>query len=134
MEILISRYRNVSILAAVLFVQDLGLAVKDKRSTDKQSTRLIRVWTVGAIAPLEKGLTWFQGGIGDVCRSYVYLRGVRQENRDLKYEIERLRLQQQAMNQGADGMIHDPRDVEIFDQRGCSGCAGDIPDQFVSDR
>ncbi|PYV98814.1 MAG: rod shape-determining protein MreC, partial [Acidobacteria bacterium] len=94
MENLISRYRNVSILAAVLFVQVFGLAVQVKRSTEQQSTRLIRVWTVGAVAPLEKGLTWFQGGVGDVWRSYIYLRGVRQENRDLKYEIERLRLEQ----------------------------------------
>src|SRR5947199_3811623 len=94
MENLISRYRNVSILAAVLFVQVFGLAVQVKRSTEQQSTRLIRVWTVGAVAPLEKGLTWFQGGVGDVWRSYIYLRGVRQENRDLKFEIERLRLEQ----------------------------------------
>ena len=102
MENLISRYRNVSILAAVLFVQVFGLAVQVKRSTEQQSTRLIRVWTVGAIAPLEKGLTWFQGGIGDVWRSYIYLRGVRQENRDLKYEIERLRLEQVRLSDDAD--------------------------------
>src|ERR1051325_6137647 len=34
-------------------------------------------------------------------RSYVYLRGVRQENRDLKYEIERLRLEQVRLEQDA---------------------------------
>jgi rod shape-determining protein MreC len=102
MENLISRYRNVSILAAVLFVQVFGLAVQVKRSTEQQSTRLIRVWTVGAVAPLEKGLTWLQSGIGDIWRSYVYLRGVRQENRDLKYEIERLRLERVRLNDDAE--------------------------------
>jgi rod shape-determining protein MreC len=102
MENLITRYRNVSILAAVLFVQVFGLAVQVKRSTEQQSTRLIRVWTVGAVAPLEKGLTWFQGGVGDVWRSYIYLRGVRQENRDLKYEIERLHLEQVRLSDDAE--------------------------------
>jgi rod shape-determining protein MreC len=101
MENLISRYRNVSILAAILFVQVLGLAVQVKRTTDDESTRLIRVWTVGAIAPLEKAIVWCQSGLGNLWRSYVYLRGVRQENRDLKFEIERLRLEQVRLTEDA---------------------------------
>ena len=32
--------------------------------------------------------------LGGIWRNYLYLRGVRQENRDLKQEIERLRLEQ----------------------------------------
>jgi rod shape-determining protein MreC len=101
MENLISRYRNVTILAVILFVQVLGLAVQVKRTTDDESTRLIRVWTVGAIAPLEKAIVWCQGGLGNLWRSYVYLRGVRQENRELKFEIERLRLEQVRMTEDA---------------------------------
>jgi rod shape-determining protein MreC len=101
METLISRYRNVTLLVALVFAQLLGLAVQVKRSNENQSTRLIRLWTVSAVTPLEKGLAWFQGGTGNLWRSYVYLRGVRQENRDLKYEIERLRLEQVRLQEDA---------------------------------
>ena len=93
MENLMSRYRNVTILVAILFVQVLGLAVQVKRrSSADESTRVIRLWTVSAVTPLEKALVWCQSGLGGIWSNYVYLRGVRQENRELKFEIERLRL------------------------------------------
>lgn len=101
METLISRYRNVTILAVMLFLQVLGLAVQVKRGGGGESTRLIRSWTVGAIAPLEKAIIWAQGGSGNLWNNYVYLRGVRQENRDLKFEIERLRLEQVRLSDDA---------------------------------
>jgi rod shape-determining protein MreC len=94
MENLITRYRNVTILAVILFLQVLGLAVQVKRSSADESTRLIRLWTIGTVTPLEKAIVWCQHGLGDLWNSYIYLRGVRQENRDLKFEIERLRLEQ----------------------------------------
>lgn len=102
MENLISRYRNVTILVAVLFVQVLGLAVQVKRATQDESTRLIRVWAVDAVTPLEKGIVWFQSGISNLWHSYFYLRGVRQENRELKQQIERLRIEQVRLNQDAE--------------------------------
>jgi rod shape-determining protein MreC len=101
MENLISRYRNVTILAVMLFLQVLGLAVQVKRGGGGESTRLIRSWSVGAITPLEKILVWGQGGLGNLWNSYVYLRGVRQENRDLKFEIEQLRLEQVRLTDDA---------------------------------
>jgi rod shape-determining protein MreC len=101
MESLITRYRNVSILVAILFAQVLGLAVQVRRSSDNESSRLIRVWMVSAITPIEKGIVWMQSGVGNTWRNYVYLRGVRQENRDLKYELENLRLQQVRLTEDA---------------------------------
>ncbi|HYK51639.1 MAG TPA: rod shape-determining protein MreC, partial [Terriglobales bacterium] len=101
MEHLISRYRIVTILAVILFAQVLGLAVQVKRSGGEESTRLIRLWTVSTIAPLEKVIIWCQSGLGNLWQSYVYLRGVRQENRDLKFEIERLRLEQVRLSDDA---------------------------------
>jgi rod shape-determining protein MreC len=94
MENLMSRYRNVTILVAILFVQVLGLAVQVKRAGSDEPTRLIRLWTVSAVSPLEKVIVWCEGGFGNLWNNYIYLRGVRQENRDLKFEIEQLRLQQ----------------------------------------
>ncbi len=102
MENLISRYRNVTILVVLLFAQVLGLAVQVRRSTQDESTRLIRVWAVAAVTPLEKGIVWFQSSVSGVWHNYFYLRGVRQENRELKQEIERLRIEQVRLNQDAE--------------------------------
>jgi len=101
MENLLHRYRNVSILVAVLFAQVLGLAIQVRRTNGEESSRLIRVWAVGIITPLEKTIVWMQHGTGNIWREYVYLRGVRQENRDLKMEIERLRLEQVRLSEDA---------------------------------
>ena len=61
-----SRYRNVTILVAILFVQVLGLAVQVKRrSGADESTRIIRLWTVSAVTPLEKAIVWCQNGLGN---------------------------------------------------------------------
>jgi len=95
MENLITRYGAVSVLAGVLFVQVVALAVQVKRTDSKQeSTRLLRVWAVSTITPLEKALVWAQSSANDIFRNYFYLRGVRAENRELKQEIQRLRLEQ----------------------------------------
>lgn len=102
MESVFGRYRNLIVLVGVLFAQVLGLAVQVKRTNDSESTRLIRVWVVGAVTPLEKMLVWVQTATGDVWHSYFYLRGVRAENRALKQEIERMRLEQVRMTQDAD--------------------------------
>jgi rod shape-determining protein MreC len=102
MENLIGRYRNVTILVAVLFAQVLGLAVQVRRSSQDESTRLIRVWAVDAVTPLEKGIVWLQSGVSNLWHSYFYLRGVRQENRELKLEIESLRIEQVRLNQDAE--------------------------------
>src|SRR5438067_6501232 len=102
METLISRYRNVTILVAILFVQVLGLAVQVKRNTENEPTRLIRIWAVNSVTPFEKAIVWTQTGTHNLWRSYLYLRGVRQENRDLKAEIERLRLEQVRLREDAE--------------------------------
>ena len=102
METLITRYRNVTILAAVLFAQVLGLAVQVKRSSENESSRLIRIWAISVVTPLEKAIVGMQHGVGNLWHGYVYLRGVRQENRDLKAEIEKLRLEEVRLNQDAE--------------------------------
>src|SRR3954471_8298675 len=102
MESVIGRYRNLIILVGVLFLQVLGLAMQVKRSsTETQDTRLIRIWAVGALAPFERGLVWIQNGTGSIWHNYFYLRGVRAENRQLKEQIEQMRLQQVRLNEDA---------------------------------
>lgn len=96
------RYRNVTILAAAIFLQILGLAIQIKRSTENESSRLIRLWAVSIVAPLEKGIVRVQGGATGVWHNYFYLRGVRQENRELRDQIEQLRMEQVRLKQDAD--------------------------------
>ena len=98
----LGRYRNLIVLVGVLFAQVLGLAVQVRRTTDSEPTRLIRIWAVGAVTPLEKVLVWVQTSTGGVWHNYFYLRGVRAENRNLKQQIERMSLEQVRMSQDAD--------------------------------
>jgi rod shape-determining protein MreC len=102
MENLMGRYRNVSILAAAIFLQIVGLAVQVKRQTENQSSRLIRVWAVTAVTPVEKGIVRLQTGATSIWRNYLYLRGVRQKNRDLQQQIQRLQLEQVRLKQDAE--------------------------------
>src|SRR5215813_2329592 len=107
MDTFMGRYRNVTILAAAIFLQILGLAVQIRRPESGEenpsaSSRLIRLWAVSVIAPLEKGIVRVQTSASGVWHNYFYLRGVRQENRDLKDQIEQLRLEQVRLKQDAD--------------------------------
>jgi rod shape-determining protein MreC len=102
METVLGRYKNLIVLVGVLFVQVLGLAVQVKRTTDTDSSRLIRIWAVGAVSPLEKALVWTQTSTGNLWHNYLYLRGVRAENRDLKLQIEQMRIEQVRISQDAD--------------------------------
>jgi rod shape-determining protein MreC len=101
MESVLGRYRNLIILFCVLSVQAVGLAVQVKRVQNDQSTRLIRIWAVGAVTPFEKAIVWAQTGVHTLWHDYFFLRGVRQENRDLKAQLEQLRLQQVRLNEDA---------------------------------
>jgi rod shape-determining protein MreC len=101
MESVLGRYRNLVILVGVLFLQVLGLAVQVKRSNDTENTRLIRVWAVDLVTPFERVLIWAQNSTGGLWHNYVYLRGVRAENRQLKDQIEHLRLEQVRLNEDA---------------------------------
>ena len=96
------RYRNVTILVAVIFLQVVGLAVQVKRATENESTRLIRVWAVGIVTPLERGVVRLETSASNVWHNYFYLRGVRQQNRELQHELEQLQLEQVRLRQDAE--------------------------------
>lgn len=99
MESFFVRYKNPLILMAVLFVQIIALATQVKRTESpvqqgSGGTRLIRVWTMSAITPVEKILTgtgrFFRGAWGN----YIDLHGARRENRELKEQLDRMKLDQ----------------------------------------
>src|SRR5579863_4232319 len=102
MESVLSRHRNLIILLGVLFLQVLGLAMQVKRGANEaQDTRLIRVWAVGVLSPFERGLVWIENSTGNIWHNYFYLRGVRAENRQLKQQIEQMRLEQVRLSEDA---------------------------------
>jgi rod shape-determining protein MreC len=102
METILSRYRNVSILFVVLFAQVLGLAVQVRRPTESGSARLIRVWAVVMITPLEKALVGSGSFLSGFWHNYVWLRGVRNENAELRGELEKMRLEGIRLTQDAE--------------------------------
>lgn len=102
MESVLGRYRNLIILVGVLFLQVLGLAVQVKRgNNDVEGTRLIRLWAVSAVTPFERVLVWAQNSTSNLWHDYFYLRGVRTENRQLKEQIEQMRLEQVRLSEDA---------------------------------
>jgi rod shape-determining protein MreC len=101
MESVLGRYRNLTILIGILFLQVLGLAVQVKRSSENESSRLIRIWAVNAVTPFEKGIVWVQHGGSNLWHSYFYLRGVRQENRDLKQQIQQMEIERVRLSEDA---------------------------------
>jgi rod shape-determining protein MreC len=101
MESVLGRYRNLTILVGILFLQVLGLAIQVKRSSENESSRLIRVWAVNAVTPFEKGIVWVQHSSGNLWHNYFYLRGVRQENRDLRQQIQQMEIERVRLSEDA---------------------------------
>ena len=101
MESVLGRYRNLTILVGVLFLQVLGLAIQVKRTSENESSRLIRVWAVQAVTPFEKSIVWVQHGSSNLWHNYFYLRGVRQENRDLRQEIQQMEIERVRLSEDA---------------------------------
>lgn len=104
MESMFARHRNVILLVAMLFAQIFGLAFQVKRADPSEpgkQTPLLRIWVMGAITPIEKLVVASGQGIRNTWNNYVYLRGVRRENRELKAELERRKLEQARLEEQA---------------------------------
>jgi rod shape-determining protein MreC len=101
METLLGRYKNLIVLAVILFAQIIALALQVRRPTQEGEIRLIRVWAIGAVTPFEKAVVHTQQWFRDKWAGYVYLRGVRSENDQLKSEIERMKLEQARLSEDA---------------------------------
>jgi rod shape-determining protein MreC len=105
MESFFSRYRNALVLITVLVAQVIGLAVQvrrpDPEAPDKGGVRLIRSWVVGLVSPPEMLLHAVGKGIRGVWSSYVDLIHVRKEDKDLKSQLDRLRLEEDSLAEDA---------------------------------
>jgi rod shape-determining protein MreC len=96
MENVLKRHVNLVALVVVLLAQVIGLAyqIKVRHGNSDDSVRLIRVWTVGVIAPMEKAVVHTADFFSDIWHNYFYLRSVRLENERLTDENTHLRLEE----------------------------------------
>jgi rod shape-determining protein MreC len=97
MENFFTRYKNPLVLMVVLVIQVIGLATQIKRPDASKAAggpRLIRVWTVTAITPLERILVATGHFFRNAWHGYVDLHNVRKQNRELQEELARMRLEQ----------------------------------------
>jgi rod shape-determining protein MreC len=85
-----SRHRSLYLLIGVVVLQVLLLAVQIKR--DSQG-RLIRVWTVSAVSPVERSGAWGIGKVRDAWRHYFALSDAARENEELRRENGQLKLE-----------------------------------------
>jgi len=101
MDSIIGRYRNLTILIVVLFAQVLGLAVQIKRPSETGPERLIRIWTVSLITPVERAFVSARDGMVNAWLNYVDLRGVRSENRELREQLDRMQMERAQLEHEA---------------------------------
>lgn len=113
MDSLLARYRNILVLIAVLLGQLLLLGYQIRTQRD---VPLIRVWAVTAVTPfamaLEAGRAFFQRTIGD----YFHSRDLAGENRRLREEVGRLKLENQYLRNELTTADR-ARALHIFQQR-----------------
>ena len=108
MENFFSRYKNPLALMAILFIQIVALATQVKRpesstgSAASGGTRLIRVWTVTAISPLERALVSTGSFVRRNFHNYIDLHNVRKQNEELQDQIAQLKLEQVRLQTDAD--------------------------------
>jgi rod shape-determining protein MreC len=94
MDSLLNRYRNVTVLLLVIFAQLILLAYQVKSNQD---VRLIRVWAVSAVTPLARLIESLRSGTVRLAENYVFLHNLRQENREIRKEVGRLKIENQYL-------------------------------------
>jgi rod shape-determining protein MreC len=94
MESLLYRYRNITVLLAVLFAQLVLLAWQVKSDKD---VPLVRVWAMTAITPVAGAIEGARNGTTGFFSNYFELRNAREQSRKLQSEVNRLRLENQFL-------------------------------------
>jgi len=84
-----SRHKSLTLLAAVIVAQVLLLAVQIKR---ERQVRLIRVWAVETISPLQRIASWAIYGVENGWGGYIGLRRAQKDNESLHAEMDRLKV------------------------------------------
>src|SRR3954449_10188644 len=94
MDSLLNRYRNVTVLVLTIMAQLVLLAYQVKSGND---VRLIRVWAVTAVTPLARMLEGVRSGVTGFVGNYLTLRDTTAQNRDMRQELGRLKMENQFL-------------------------------------
>ena len=102
----LTQYKNALFLIAVLLAQAIALAVQvrsplDPSQPDGPSVRLIRLWTMAAVTPLERVTRAIGYGAGHGWSDYIDLRHVRRQSNDLQQQVMRMRIEEAAIAEDA---------------------------------
>ena len=90
-------------LLFLLMAQVILLATQVRRpdTATGESMSLVRAWVVQIFVPGEKAITSVGSGIENLWKNYIDLRGVREQNEELKAQLDRLRLEQVSLAEDA---------------------------------
>jgi rod shape-determining protein MreC len=116
MEFLLNRFRNLAVLLAVLVAQLVLLAYQVKSNNE---VRLIRVWAVTAVTPLARGIEACRSGASRFFGDYFVLLDVREENKRLKRDLDRVSMDNQYLRTELDTADR-ARSLAIFQQHSLS--------------
>jgi rod shape-determining protein MreC len=94
MDLILNRYRNLTALVAAILVQLVLLAYQVKSNTE---VRLIRVWAVTAVTPLARLLEGGRSGSVNFFKDYFVLLDVREQNKRLQSDLNRVQLENQVL-------------------------------------
>ncbi|HVG26721.1 MAG TPA: rod shape-determining protein MreC [Acidobacteriaceae bacterium] len=108
------RFKNALVLIAIVLVQVLALAVQVQRpvegdlpgappgaAPDGQKITLLRRWSVALVTPVERVVHGASLHTRNLWSNYLYLRGAREQNQELRAEVARLREEQAAFAEDA---------------------------------
>jgi rod shape-determining protein MreC len=90
MDTFINRYRNISVLMAVIFSQLILLAWQVRTRQDTQGAR---VWAVTAVTPLARVVEEMRSGTVNFFKNYTMLSDAQRQNVQFKKELDALKLE-----------------------------------------
>lgn len=94
MESLVSRYRNIVVLLVVICAQIVLLAWQVRNDAD---VPMVRLWAVSAVAPVASTIESVRNGATGIFSNYFDLKNAREQSRQLRTEVDRLRLENQFL-------------------------------------
>jgi rod shape-determining protein MreC len=94
MESIFYRYRNIIVLLLVIFAQVILLAWQVKSESD---VPVVRVWAVTAVTPVASAVETLRNGTTGFFTNYFELRNAREQSRQLRTEVDRLKLENQFL-------------------------------------
>ncbi len=112
MDEFFGRYRNLSVLLAVVFAQIILLGYQVR--TDHGSS-LIREWTVRAVTPVTKSVRGLTQWAGSGWENYFWLVGTKKDNDQLRHEVAQLKLENVGLHSS---LARFEREEKLVDYQG----------------